>query len=502
MDARSWSLGGSGVASAQSAHALTFNPALLSSKNISKKNQLILQLGIRLLDDDNLINSIDDFTEQDFVEAFENSVDNAEDSIDTITDSFDALNLAIDAENLIALILNADNLNTSVDVLTEELANISSKIDDLVIQLDELADREVLANTGTLLAAANPGRDFGWGVYYSRTATLSGILTLSQRDVDLLNLYQIAHDNFGNLSQEFLHIALQAVGDLELVDEAKLNPDLTTLAALRDNLDDTQDLLAQAEQAISNFNFSENDIPENTSEEKRILFENGELVESALDPDFESSARFIGIDLEEIGIGLSKEFNISGFTFAAGITPKIQLVEVFDYIYEVDDEEDFDIGEVTETGVTFNDFNFDLGFSKTLGNNNQYELGAVIRNLIPRTYETINAAEVELNPLFRIGAAYNSNKWLLTGDLDVTENKQVGFEDPTQYISFGSEYRLFKSFHLRSGIRSNLIQTDDTLYSLGFGAFIWNCHIDFAAFSGVARTENNSGIALELGYSW
>ncbi len=502
VNPRAWALGGSGIASANSAHALNFNPALLSSRNTKKGNQLILQLGVRILDNDNLINSIDDFIDQDFINAFENSVENAENSIESITDVFDELNSAIIQEDLIRLTLNKNTLSNQFDTLTTELDNIFSKTDDVISELDALSNQEVLANTGVFLGTANPGESFGWGLFYNRNTTLSGILTLSQRDVDLLNLYTLAHQNFGELSEEFLESAILATNNLELINQALESGDISTIDSLRMDLRDSQNLLQAAEQSISTFNFSEDDLPQNSSEAKRTIFENGDLVESAKNPDFESAARFIGIDLEEFGVSLSREFNLSGFVFSVGVTPKLQKIEVFDFVYEVDDEEDFDIDELIDTGISFNDINFDLGFSKTLGQQNQYELGLVARNLIPRSYETINQNEIEFNPLLRIGAAYNHQNFLISGDLDLTKNQGIGFETPTQYLGFGAEFIVNKALKFRSGYRTNLEESEDSLYSLGLGTSIWATHIDLAIFSGVNRTENNAGIALELGYSW
>ena len=181
-----------------------------------------------------------------------------------------------------------------------------------------------------------------------------------------------------------------------------------------------------------------------------------------------------GAIISEIGISLSREFEIGGHDVALGVTPKYITVDTFDYRLDVNSAEfDFDDGK-----KDYSDFNFDFGAAKDFGNG--WKAGAVIKNLLAEDYETVFGNVIKIEPQVRIGAS-KSNDWLtLAADIDLVENEPAGFESKTQYLGLGAEADLWGWLQLRGGYRHNLSDSDTSVTSLGFGVSPFGVHWDLA----------------------
>ena len=83
-DARAMAMGGTGVAAAKTVHAVQFNPSLLSNAEEEDDFGVLLQGGGYVADEDEFVDSADDFIDADYVTSFESAIDNITSPIDLI----------------------------------------------------------------------------------------------------------------------------------------------------------------------------------------------------------------------------------------------------------------------------------------------------------------------------------------------------------------------------------------------------------------------------------
>lgn len=75
--------------------------------------------------------------------------------------------------------------------------------------------------------------------------------------------------------------------------------------------------------------------------------------------------------------------------------------------------------------------------------------------------------------LYQFGVAHYRQDYMVTVDIDLSENEVHDFEGLTRFLSMGGEYYLRDDFHLRGGVRVNLAQTsegakDKAIFTTGF----------------------------------
>jgi len=185
-----------------------------------------------------------------------------------------------------------------------------------------------------------------------------------------------------------------------------------------------------------------------------------------IEDDFDSEGRVLAGAIGEAGISFAGTLDVQGQPIHLGVTPKIQNVRTFDFVANVDnfDEDEFD-GDEFETEETY--FNFDMGASATLGDADQWRVGAVVKNLIPRTLETtenngseqagvFGQEEMRIDPMVTVGIAHQSGWHTLTADIDLTQNKGMGQMADRQFLSLGGEINLLDWIQVRGGLRHNI----------------------------------------------
>jgi hypothetical protein len=125
---------------------------------------------------------------------------------------------------------------------------------------------------------------------------------------------------------------------------------------------------------------------------------------------------------------------------------------------------------------------FDAGILLKASEN--LKLGLVGRYLNSPSFATITSAELELEPQFRAGLAWNPvSAVTLSADYDLSKNKSLGipgYEDQT--IAVGAEIRLPKEIvSLRAGAYKNTAADDANLvYTAGLGLRIYFFRMDVA----------------------
>lgn len=245
-------------------------------------------------------------------------------------------------------------------------------------------------------------------------------------------------------------------------------------------------------------------------------------VENALSPIYDSSTdqvdglesdgRVLASAVSEIGLSLARRFNIQGQDVNIGVTPKMVQMRTFDYVQNVNDfdEDDFDASDY-ETDDTH--LNLDVGASMQLGTQDQWRVGASVRNLIPQTLKTVEnnnsliygQEEMKLDPLVTVGVAHSSSWHTLTADLDLTKNEGIGPAGDQQFLSVGGEFNVYNWVNVRAGARQNLASDtgddgieEETQFTAGLALSPWALRVELGALV----SSEEVGAAAELGMSF
>jgi len=199
-----------------------------------------------------------------------------------------------------------------------------------------------------------------------------------------------------------------------------------------------------------------------------------------------------GFDITEIGMAMSKEFQILGHGIAIGITPKILHVITYDFHADAAtggtdsdelDNEDWDV-------------NLDIGFAHQF--NSQWRVGLIFKNVRSLTFTSALGTELNIDPQVRVGVAYFSPWGLYSLDADVIENEPIGYGSPSQMLALGGEWEINHWFQFRAGISRNMAgigNNSDPLFSTGIR---W----DFGGILDLtyAMGESERAAGFQLGY--
>lgn len=235
------------------------------------------------------------------------------------------------------------------------------------------------------------------------------------------------------------------------------------------------------------------------------LLDNGQL------RNFDSDGRVIASAVWETGLSFARPFEFGERELVLGITPKWVHMRTFDFRQSVNDfdEDDFDADEFETTG---DGFSFDLGASTQLGDQGQWRLAAVVRNVIPLSEKAVVPSnptqpqrKLEIDPQGTLGIAHSSSWHTLTLDVDVNEVEGFGPVADRQFVALGGELNLLNWLNLRAGVRHNLADDtgpqgaeEETLYTAGFALSPWALRLEAAA----VFNDDEIGGGLELGFSF
>jgi hypothetical protein len=230
-----------------------------------------------------------------------------------------------------------------------------------------------------------------------------------------------------------------------------------------------------------------------------------------LEDNLNSRGRILASAVVEAGVSFAKTFELSnGEALQIGISPKYVELRTFQYTETVsgfeDDEFDGDEYQTDKSG-----FNLDIGAAYAFGDNNQWNAGVVVKNLVPMELDSAvseNPAKMEekhtleLNPMVTAGIAHKSEYHVVTAELDLTKKEAFGYEDDTQWLAVGAEFDAWRYAQLRAGVRHNLASNDDndgieedTQFTAGIGLNILGGRIDIGGLFSSADV----GAALEFG---
>jgi len=545
LDARTMSMGGTGVASAPLSSAAVYNPALLSTVREDDHFSINLRLGVYAGDEDEILDATDEFDPEAKTDQLndlldENVAGSIPNNLDDLTTAVTGLTSAITTITEVAnrasagtpnlgddvLLSNANDLlttsNENFDTATQALdanAGTNGTLKEIVFDFTDYLDNTLsgsrLRGGGALgFNFAIPSKKFAVGVGIDTNISGSGRVLVSRNDTGLLEDYATAT---AEMVSDGLTVG-SSVNDLSL-GVATLVSDLTALQG--NPTDPTLIAAAQAsanaidpsavEQQVSDFD-DKTIVGTNSGE---TIIENGELADGADEIDLESTIHVYGAAVTDISLSFSRMFTIMDKDVAIGITPKLQKVDVFDFIAEVDGEDpdepegspnkeiDFDEVEFEDYHKEYSGMNLDIGAAHKFGYNNRWQGGLVIKNLMSKSYKSQRGQKVDIQPMMRAGLSYQNIDYFLkpkaSVDLDITENKATAFEDPTRYLALGGEIDLFRWIQLRAGYRTNLSGDDENIYTGGIGLSPFMVHFDFGGWVNTSSPEKEFGVAAEFG---
>jgi len=496
-DARATAMGGTGVASAKTVRATQFNPSLLSLADDSDDFGLLLpQLGVYASDEDEFVESADQFVEDDFAAAFEQSVTDIEVAVSSATASYDAVKLAIDNDDLTELLDANDILTQGVSDLKLGTDDLKSATDNLNYGLRTLSDKAVRGGLGLATGIAIPSNKFSVALSVNNSTTFSGLLRISESDLSTLSNYTNAANAYATVLDDYSTASNDATSTLAAI---KNETDPDELARLESQFNDDKIALENQKNALEGFNYGGNSTSADDGEQ--VIFQNGELAPDADSITLQSEAQIVAVAITEIAMSISSEFDISGQDVAIGITPKMQRVDVYDYTANVEDS--FESDDISDYGIDDMGFNMDLGAAMRFGNLDQGKVGLVVKNLISRKITSVKGKVVQIEPQIRAGVAYSFGKWVnLAADIDLIENKPVAFEDPTQFVGVGAELDLYGVMQTRIGYRSNMVSSGQDIVSAGLGFSPFGVHMDLGFYANTSKPEKEAGVVFETGVDW
>ncbi|MBI0473162.1 conjugal transfer protein TraF [Pectobacterium versatile] len=214
-----------------------------------------------------------------------------------------------------------------------------------------------------------------------------------------------------------------------------------------------------------------------------------------------SSANGRAAVVADVGVAMAREFNVGGFEFSAGITPKVQRVYTFNYNVAINnyDSSDFRSGNYRndKTGA-----NVDVGFSTNLSDN--WIVGLVGQNLVARSIETkeVNGVKdtFKIKPQATLGTAYSNGFFTTALDVDLTPASRFNSDKDSQFVSVGGELNAWKWAQLRAGYRTDIHDSDNSYFTAGIGLSPFDVvHLDI---TGMAGTDRTYGAVAQLTFTF
>lgn len=514
IDARGLAMGSTGVASAKLAHAPQYNPALLSTANAEDDFAMVFpQFGIVVADEDEFIETAEGLTEDDYstfdeslIDHFTTITENLEVNLGLLENDIAALAIpndvkSLDANDISTLKAQTTNLQTGLQDFTTDTADLKQTTFDLTSKFDQLSASGVRINAGLNATLAIPSKSFGAALSLNNNVIASGRTIFTEEDQNLINAYAEGVDEYSNLTKEYVTATNKLIDSVEAFNA---NPTQANTAALEAN-----------EEAVDLKKEELDKFTKNVNGKNIIAVNNGAIVVDQ-DPELTSLVNVVAIGISELGLTLSRSFNIAGEDIAFGLTPKLQTIRTYNYVAALEDDEEIEEGEIEETAQDFSDFNLDAGIAYQFGASKQWQAGLVAKNLLSKEYEAesngfgpVNPATgeqetikttISLDTQFRGGISHTTDWSVVAIDLDLMENDPVAFEAPTQYASIGAEFDLYDLFQLRAGYRTNLSVDDASIVSAGLGFSPFGVHLDLAAMVNPNDPEKEAGVAMELGF--
>ncbi|MFG1496087.1 conjugal transfer protein TraF [Saccharospirillum sp. HFRX-1] len=535
-DTRSNAMGGTGVASATSFAASQFNPALLT--NFGEKIDFGLQLPSMVLaiDDgkgfEEAASVVSEFKKVDIavittqVGGNANTVSLAE-AVRNVRDSADFKDGG-DQEELEKFSAANAALSEKVTIITAEMNDLDAAVKKSSESFSTL-NQKPLAFLGSIGTAISLPREKTSAALHLNSNINLGMLTkIDQGDLDKISSIVAATNGFANESQQVTQLnanfsaALATFNTFDTTVEPCTSGNAAYQAAFNNLIlaqaslyaevtnEDQTAVICDGEGSFTNEDrppIGNTNLANYTSEDG--LFVDGELQNSTLEGlGDDSTITVLGANMVELGLSVARDITFLKQDMSVGITPKLQLIQIF--------EDNFGFNE--NNGVTSSDFmqnvkfvttgNVDVGVAKTWSTiiGGQMRAGLAVKDIVPQTFKSTAGRELTLSPKARIGVAHETRFSTLAMDLDLTENKPLGYGSPSQQFGIGAEYDAFNWAKVRAGYRNNLAIKDLHTISTGLGFTPFGIGLDLTAWMVPTfdphKAFRDAGIAGQFSMNW
>lgn len=208
--------------------------------------------------------------------------------------------------------------------------------------------------------------------------------------------------------------------------------------------------------------------------------------------DLNSRIIYAGAEVVERAINFSiMPERLEGFAF--GINVKQQEYSTIAYVQRADE---FELEEykLDHTRLNYQFWNLDAGFTYTAAR--YWSFGAAVKNIVHKELKNRFGGTIHVRPIARAGVAFGSDTVLLALDMDLTRNEPLGFDGDKQFISIGSQIRLWEHQMVRVGYQYNAVDRTG-LPSMGLGVEFKYGTFNIAATYSEKYSE--AGLALQFG---
>ena len=535
-DTRSNAMGSTGVASATSFAASQFNPALLT--NFDDKIDFGLQLPSMVLaiDDGRGFEEaafvVSEFKEVDIfvisaqVGGNANTVSLAE-AVRNVRDSA-AFSDGADQEEFERFSAANAALNEKVTIIQTEMNDLDAAVKKSSESFSTL-DKKPLAFLGSIGTAISlPRKNTSAALHINSNINLGMLTKIDQGDLDKISGIVAATNGFANESQQVTQLnanfsaalatfntfdtsvepctsdnaAYQtAFNDLALA-QASLYAEVTNEDQTAAICDGKGELTQEVQSPIGNTNLASY-----TSEDG--LFVDGELQSSKLEGlGQDSTITILGANLAEVGLSVARDVTFLKQDLSVGITPKLQLIQIFEDTFGFNENNGVQSGDFMENVKFVTTGNLDVGVAKTWPGvmRGRVRAGLAIKDIIPQTFKSTAGRKLKMSPKARIGAAYETRFSTLAMDLDLTENKPLGYGSPSRQFGIGGEFDAFNWAKVRAGYRNNLAIKDLHTISTGLGFTPFGIGLDITAWVVPTfdphKAFRDAGIASQFSMNW
>lgn len=211
FDVRAAGMGGTGVASAKSASAALFNPAMLSTQVEGDRFQFVLGAGATVADEDEMY-----------------------DQIDGMQTSIDAMNAVLSTPGIGNLRLQIDRQYSAADTGADltaynAMTTASSSTGDIATRLGNINGDNLVAGLGAGLGFGVPGPSLGVGVFVTGSTNVVTTPVIASQDLALLQKFSDLLGDAMVSQAELLNpanaeVLLPVLGDVTKVDINTFNP--------------------------------------------------------------------------------------------------------------------------------------------------------------------------------------------------------------------------------------------------------------------------------------
>lgn len=231
--------------------------------------------------------------------------------------------------------------------------------------------------------------------------------------------------------------------------------------------------------------------------------DNADIINDGTLNDFDlldSEGRAVAAAVQDYGLSLSKKVDVKGFPLYVGVTPKIQVIDTFNYAVAIEEFEKDDI-DAKEFRGTNSGFNADLGIATDY---KDFTVGLSVRNVLSRNIETKVMNEksftYKVAPLVTVGTAYRGKYVTVAADIDLTETNNFEHIEKSQYAGVGVELDAWNWAQLRAGYKADLKSNRPDMVTAGIGISPFDIlHIDLA---GQVGSDRSAGAVLGLSFTF